>query len=272
MMAYRGGRGGGRARTSTSSSGRCWIRGRGRKRVDRRKETVSLQVVYGKLFKSLYEGSLRGKSHEILVFTNMIGSKDKNHCVDKTQLAIAQEVGLTEEEVKEAILNLEAPDPRSRTPDNDGRRIERLNDHRDWGWIVLNGEKYKRIQSEEDRREANKIYQATHRARKSEEKMSEIRQQMSAMSDSGEAMSALSAHIDVDIQQQQHREWMEKMRAKFLSKGLSMEKEFSRCKRWYEKRGMEITKDSFERWESTAKAKLDMDVKPETKWPKGPTR
>lgn len=122
-----------------------------------------MTFMYCKLFASLYQGTLRGKSHEILVFTNMLAHADQDGCVDKHFRAIADEVGLTVDEVKAAIEVLESPDPESRSPEKDGRRIERINDHRAWGWQIVNYGKYRAIKSDEDRRKANREAQARHR-------------------------------------------------------------------------------------------------------------
>jgi hypothetical protein len=122
-----------------------------------------MAFMYCKLFASLYQGTLRGKSHEILVFTNMLAHADQDGCVDKHFRAIADEVGLTVDEVKAAIEVLESPDPESRSPEKDGRRIERINDHRAWGWQIVNYGKYRAIKSDEDRRKANREAQARHR-------------------------------------------------------------------------------------------------------------
>jgi len=122
-----------------------------------------MAYMYCKLFASLYQGTLRGKSHEILVFTNMLAHADQDGCVDKHFRAIADEVGLTVEEVKRAIEVLESPDPESRSPEKEGRRIERINDHRAWGWKIVNYGKYRSIKSDEDRRKANREAQARWR-------------------------------------------------------------------------------------------------------------
>ncbi len=115
--------------------------------------------MYGKLFASLYQGTLRGKSHAILVFTNLIAHQGLDFTVDKHWRAIADETGLTVDEVKAAIKELEAPDPESRSEDEEGRRIVPLDGHRAWGWRIVNGPKYRAYRNEEDRREQNRIAQ-----------------------------------------------------------------------------------------------------------------
>lgn len=115
--------------------------------------------MYAKLFASIYQGTLRGNTHGLVVFTNMLAHADKDGWVDMHPRAIAEEVGLTVEQVQEAINELESPDPESRSPEENGRRIVRMDEHRAWGWIVVNHAKYRAIRSEEDRREQNRIAQ-----------------------------------------------------------------------------------------------------------------
>jgi hypothetical protein len=115
--------------------------------------------MYAKLFASLYQGTLRGCSDEILVFTNLLAHADISGIVDKHWKAIAEETGLSRERVEAAILRLEAPDTESRSPENEGRRIIRMDEHRAWGWQIVNHGKYRAIRSEDDRREQNRLAQ-----------------------------------------------------------------------------------------------------------------
>jgi hypothetical protein len=119
--------------------------------------------VYAKLFTSIYQGTLRGNSNGLLVFTNLIAHCDKEGVVDMHPRAIAEEVGLSVDQVKAALLELEAPDDESRSPEEQGRRIIRLDEHRAWGWRVVNYVKYRAIRNEDDRREQNRIAQAKWR-------------------------------------------------------------------------------------------------------------
>jgi len=124
--------------------------------------------MYCKLFASLYQGTLRGRAHEILVFTNLLAHCDRDGFVDKHFKAIADETGLPLDAVKQAIENLEAADPESRSPDEGGARITRMDNHRVWGWRVVNYAKYRAIRDFADKREQNRIAQARYRAAKQE--------------------------------------------------------------------------------------------------------
>ncbi len=115
--------------------------------------------MYAKLFASLYQGTLRGCSDEILVFTNLLAHADSFGMVDKHWRAIAEETGISRERVEKAIENLEAADPDSRSPEEEGRRIVKMDEHRVWGWRIVNYGKYRSIRSEEDRRVQNRAAQ-----------------------------------------------------------------------------------------------------------------
>jgi hypothetical protein len=118
----------------------------------------------------MYQGTLRGNSHGLLVFTNLLAHADKEGRADIHPKAIAEEVGLTVDEVKAAIEMLATPDEDSRSPELDGRRITLLDEHRSWGWLVVNYVKYRSIRDEEDRREQNRISQERWRNRHKQNK------------------------------------------------------------------------------------------------------
>jgi hypothetical protein len=96
----------------------------------------------------------------------MLAHCDAAGYVDIHPRAIAEETGLTVDEVRSAITELESPDAESRSPEEEGRRIMRMDEHRAWGWRVVNHGKYRAIRNEDDRREQNKLAQARHRDKK----------------------------------------------------------------------------------------------------------
>jgi len=150
--------------------------------------------MYAKLFTSIYQGTLRGKSHPLLVFTNLIAHADAKGEVDMHPRAIAEEVGLTLDEVKAALLELEAPDLESRSPDEEGRRIIRLDEHRAWGWRIVNYLKYRAIRNEDDRREQNRSAQERWRA-KNKPESAKVSQQATRKPISAQAEAEAEAEI-----------------------------------------------------------------------------
>ena len=101
--------------------------------------------MYCKVFASLYQGTLRGHSNEILVFTNLLAHADKDGYVDKHFRAIAEETGLELERSKARNNQPGIPDTESRSPEEEGARIVRLDEHRIWGWRVVNYVKYRAL-------------------------------------------------------------------------------------------------------------------------------
>jgi hypothetical protein len=126
--------------------------------------------MYAKLFSSIYQGTLRGDTHGLVVFTNLLAHADQHGWADIHPKAIAEETGLTLAEVEAAIRNLESPDPESRSPEEEGRRLIRLDEHRAWGWRIVNYGKYRAIRNEEDRREQNRLAQERWRNRHNQSK------------------------------------------------------------------------------------------------------
>lgn len=64
--------------------------------------------------------------------------------------------------------NLSQPDPYSRSQEHEGRRIILLDEHRPWGWIIVNHEYYRDLASVEDRREKAKLRKQKQREKEGE--------------------------------------------------------------------------------------------------------
>ncbi|MBU6231548.1 hypothetical protein KGP36_02670 [Patescibacteria group bacterium] len=127
-----------------------------------------MSTAYAKIFESLFDGSLRGMSDPILVFVNIL-THARNGIADIHFKKISDETGVPIDRVKSACSLLEQPDPDSRTPDEEGRRIVRLDDHRDWGWRVVNARKYRFLGGQDDRtKELTRIRVEEYRKRKGE--------------------------------------------------------------------------------------------------------
>lgn len=109
--------------------------------------------MFAKVFAQIFDSSIAENYQVRLVFEDFLKLADSDGVVDMTHEAICRRTNVPLEIVKEGIAILEAPDPRSRTPDFDGRRIIRLDQHRDWGWRIVNYTKFREIRDENGRRE-----------------------------------------------------------------------------------------------------------------------
>ena len=109
--------------------------------------------MFAKVFTQILDSSLAEDYQTRHVFEDLLKLCDLNGVVDMTHEAIARRTNVPIELVKRGIAELEKSDARSRNPDHDGKRIVRLDEHRDWGWMICNYGHYRAIASEEQRRE-----------------------------------------------------------------------------------------------------------------------
>lgn len=122
--------------------------------------------MYGKLFAMMYDGTLgtKGPWQALVTFQQLIILADQVGHVDMTAEALSRRTTIPLEVIRVGLEALQQPDPDSRTPDEDGRRITLLAPPRSWGWRIVNYEHYRKIRSAEERREYHRTYQADKRA------------------------------------------------------------------------------------------------------------
>jgi len=146
--------------------------------------------MFGKVFQQMYDGTLgtAGPWEAIVTFQQMIVLADKNGEVDLTIPALARRTTIPLPIIEKGIDALMKPDPYSRTPGEDGRRIVPLDDHRPWGWRIVNYLKYRDIKSEDERRQYHRSYYHTVRKLKNVENVE------------SQQNSTLSNHTDTDTE------------------------------------------------------------------------
>ncbi len=113
--------------------------------------------MYGKIFDSMYDGTLADDWRALITFQQMIVLCDADGIIDMTPSAIARRTGIPVEHIKAGVEILENPDPYSRTPDDEGRRIQRMDESKPWGWYIVNHNKYKALQDADTVREQNRL-------------------------------------------------------------------------------------------------------------------
>lgn len=113
--------------------------------------------MYGKIFSSMYDGSLYGQWEAIVTFQQMIVLSDAEGFVDMTPQALAARTSIPLEIINKGIELLSAPDKYSRSPDCDGRRIELVDVKRPWGWRIVNYPIYRRMASADEKRESDRL-------------------------------------------------------------------------------------------------------------------
>jgi hypothetical protein len=111
--------------------------------------------MFAKVFTSMYDGTLatRGPWQALVTFQQFLVLADRVGIVDMTAEAIARRTTIPLDIIKIGITSLEQTDDGSRTPDEEGRRIVRIRPNTDWGWQVVNYEKYRNMRNADERRE-----------------------------------------------------------------------------------------------------------------------
>jgi hypothetical protein len=98
---------------------------------------------YTPVFNAIYSGTLYGLWPAAAVWASILPLMDRYGRLDVSLEAIAGTTGWPLELLAKGIDQLCAPDPGSRSPDEDGRRLVPLDPARPWGWRAVNYAKYR---------------------------------------------------------------------------------------------------------------------------------
>ncbi len=117
---------------------------------------------YTKLFSSILASTIwRAPDKTRIVWITLLAMADQHGIAEGSVPGLADFARVSVDECRGALAELMAPDPDSRTPDWDGRRIEPV----DGGWLLLNHGKYRAKMNADERREYNRKKQAERRAK-----------------------------------------------------------------------------------------------------------
>ena len=121
-----------------------------------------MNMGYTKLFSQIVSSTIWAESDRTrLVWVTMLALCDKNGEVQASIPGLARLAGVPLEDCEVAIKKFLGPDPYSRTPDDEGRRIEKI----DGGWALLNHAKYRNMASKEESKSSNSERQKRYRER-----------------------------------------------------------------------------------------------------------
>ncbi len=106
--------------------------------------------MYAKIFQQIFHSTIASDWQVRHVFEDFLKLADEDGIVDMPFDSVVRRINVPAEIVKRAIAILESPDPQSRTPDHEGRRLLRLYEDQEWGWIIANHTKYRVITNREE--------------------------------------------------------------------------------------------------------------------------
>ena len=119
---------------------------------------------YTKLFQTIITSTIWTEdANTCKVWVTMLAIANKHGEVQASIPGLAQVAGLPLDIVETAINKFLSPDKYSRTPDDEGRRIEKI----EGGWMLLNHAKYREMASREEEVASNAKRQAAFRDRQS---------------------------------------------------------------------------------------------------------
>lgn len=118
---------------------------------------------YSKLFSSIVTSSMWSEDSDTrVVWVTMLAVKNEHSEVQSSVPGLARLANVALEKCQFALDKFKSADPFSRTKAFDGRRIEEI----PGGWRILNGDAYRRLMSQDERREYKRVKEAERRARK----------------------------------------------------------------------------------------------------------
>jgi len=116
--------------------------------------------MYGKHFQSTYNGSMVGSGPVVFAVWGYVISHTRESIVELNPVILGAILGCTSDEVEKAISKLCAPDEKSRSPENDGKRLVKKTEY---AYFVPTYDKYQNIRNELERREYMKNYMRDYR-------------------------------------------------------------------------------------------------------------
>src|SRR6187549_3814946 len=115
---------------------------------------------FTKLFSTITDSSVWAEDHATrIVWVTMLAMADIRGEVHAAVPGLARRAVVTLEEAEAALAKLLSPDPYSRSPEHDGRRLEPI----PGGWRLLNHAKYKSLLSDEASRARKREWWRRHK-------------------------------------------------------------------------------------------------------------
>ncbi len=211
-----------------------------------------MQRGFTKLFNTIVTSTIWQEDDKTrIVWITMLAIADAAGVVGASIPGLASVANVDVDDARAAVAKLQDVDPDSRTKDFDGRRIEAI----DGGWHILNYAKYRRMLSEDERRE----YKAKWIAEK--------RRQLSTV-DKSRKKSSLSTHADAEAEADKKKEgangsrpqsvedWLKELEADKTYQGIDVRREYGKMLVWCNVRKKQPTKRRFVNWINGAEKSL----------------
>ena len=235
-------------------------------RVDK---NVHMQRGFTKLFNTIVTSTIWREDNETrILWITMLAISDRYGEVSGSVPGMAAIANISEEGCRRAITKLESPDPDSRTSDDEGRRIRKI----EGGWHITNYEKYRALLSYEERKEYKRIKQRQYRAKASED-VDKRGQLLTNVERGGLGGHSTEAEAEAEVQstpqppvvtkkplpvvthvkrpsntRMPDSEWIEQLANDPTYEGINVKREFGKAHQWCKVKGRSLTQRTFINW------------------------
>jgi hypothetical protein len=228
--------------------------------------------MYNKIFTKILDSSvwLEPNSTRIVWITFLAAMDEEGFVQFASVRNVAHRANVSIDEAKSALDSLEAPDHDSGDPDNDGRRVEKV----DGGWVVLNSEKYRSVATREHQKALNRERVRRHRAKgecngavmggnesvtPSEAEAEAKAEHLEADGPSGSPPPKAKKRKTAAKPKINDAEWIEGLKADPAYAGIDVDREHGKMHRWCETNGKTATRRRFVAWLN----RIDPPMKPQ---------
>ena len=205
---------------------------------------------FTKLFSSIITSTIwKEDNNTRILWITMLAMRNSRHIVEGSIPGLADMARITTAECEASLAKLLSPDPYSRTKEHEGRRILEV----DGGWVILNGEKYRKMMNADERREykANK-----ERGYRKERKLIARGQ---PVDNSGQMWTGVDV-VDTAEHRQRREEksaeekWFASIKAEYAKIGVNADTELVKARAWFATNGNGriFTRNFFVSWLSRA--------------------
>jgi len=130
--------------------------------------------MYARIFEQILDSSIADDYEVRHLMMDLLLLADEDGIIDMTHQAIVRRTNVPIKVVMRCIGVLSQPDKRSRTPDKEGRRLVKIDENRDWGWRIVNYDKFRKIRNKRDRKEYQRNYMRGYRQRQKAEHVENV--------------------------------------------------------------------------------------------------
>ena len=131
--------------------------------LERHQPSRSVTLSYVKAFASMLDSTIWREGAETkVVWVTLLLMADRDGTVEASVPGLADRARVSVEKTREALKRFQEPDPDSRTPDREGRRIEEIRG----GWQIINYDYYRQKASKDEAAEKHAARQARYREKR----------------------------------------------------------------------------------------------------------